>query len=102
MEFSYDFLNLFERTAGLLDADPTLLCVSSWNDNSRASLGMDAQLLMRSSYFPGLGWMLKVRSQTVTHSHAHTQAHTVPLAYTPRGPHRRAPIFSICSRRGPC
>ncbi len=60
MEFSFDFLNLFERTAGLLDKDPTLLCVSSWNDNSRASLGMDAQLLMRSSYFPGLGWMLKV------------------------------------------
>lgn len=28
-----DFLSYFEATAELLDADPTLWCVSSWNDN---------------------------------------------------------------------
>lgn len=56
----FDFLNLFEKTAALLDRDETLMCISSWNDNSRTHLGVDAQLLMRTSYFPGLGWMLKV------------------------------------------
>jgi hypothetical protein len=59
-EGRYDFLNLFEKTARLLDVDPSLICVSSWNDNSRNTLGVDPQLLMRTSYFPGLGWMLKV------------------------------------------
>lgn len=59
MELAVDFLNLFEKTAYLLDVDPTLMCVSSWNDNSRGNVGTDKALLMRSSYFPGLGWMLK-------------------------------------------
>jgi hypothetical protein len=59
MELAVDFLNLFIKTAFLLDVDPTLLCVSSWNDNSRHGLGTNSALLLRTSYFPGLGWMLR-------------------------------------------
>lgn len=59
MEVASDFLVLFAKTAFLLDEDPSLLCVSSWNDNSRNGLGSNEGLLLRSSYFPGLGWMLK-------------------------------------------
>lgn len=59
MEVSRDFLILFMKTAHLLDLDPTLLCVSSWNDNSRHGLGTNSGLLLRTSYFPGLGWMLR-------------------------------------------
>ena len=33
MLFSPDFLGLFEATAPLLDSDPSLWCISSWNDN---------------------------------------------------------------------
>ncbi|KAK2079823.1 hypothetical protein QBZ16_002218 [Prototheca wickerhamii] len=46
MVFSPDFLTLFNETAWLLDADPTIWCISSW---------------FRTSYFPGLGWMLRAR-----------------------------------------
>ena len=59
MEFSVDFLKLFSDTAWLLDRDPTLMCVSSWNDNSRLHLGTDPALLFRTSHFPGLGWMMR-------------------------------------------
>lgn len=33
-----DFLEYFEATAPLLDADPSLWCISSWNDNGFAAL----------------------------------------------------------------
>ena len=33
MQFSPDFLHMFAATAILLDKDPSLWCVSSWNDN---------------------------------------------------------------------
>lgn len=33
MLFSPDFLTLLTAAAPLLDADPTLWCVSTWNDN---------------------------------------------------------------------
>lgn len=37
-----------------------LRCVSAWNDNGKANL-IDAshpELLYRTDFFPGLGWML--------------------------------------------
>ena len=57
--FSPDFLTLFEATAYLLDDDPTIWCVSSWNDNGFAPIAKDNTRLFRTNYFPGLGWMLK-------------------------------------------
>jgi alpha-1,3-mannosyl-glycoprotein beta-1,2-N-acetylglucosaminyltransferase len=55
-----DFLNYFESAAHLLDIDPTLWCISSWNDNCyNSDHSWSPQKLFRNSYFPGLGWMLK-------------------------------------------
>lgn len=61
MLFSPDFLSYFEQTAWLLAADPTIWCVSSWNDNGFDDLVAqeDAPYLFRTDYFPGLGWMLR-------------------------------------------
>ena len=39
--------------------DPTLWCVSSWNDHGQAYLVANATRLLRSDFFPGLGWMLR-------------------------------------------
>ena len=35
MRLSPDFFPYFEATAPLLDADPSLFCVSSWNDHGQ-------------------------------------------------------------------
>lgn len=60
MVFSPDFLHFFQVTAVLLEKDPSLWCVSSWNDNGHAD-GFDwrPERLLRTSYFPGLGWMMR-------------------------------------------
>jgi len=39
--------------------DPTLMCISSWNDNGYTSNDLNPKTLMRSGFFPGLGWMLR-------------------------------------------
>jgi hypothetical protein len=53
-----DFLQLFQHAAPLLDRDPSLFCVSSWNDNGLADIGAsDTRRLMRTEFFPGLGWL---------------------------------------------
>lgn len=54
-----DFLLLFEKAAVLLDTDPTIWCISAWNDNAFSEIATDPGNLMRTQYFPGLGWMLK-------------------------------------------
>lgn len=59
MIVSKDFLLYFEQTAPLLDLDPTIWCISSWNDNGIRSLAFNNSRLFRNSYFPGLGWLLK-------------------------------------------
>lgn len=38
MQLSVDFFPFFTAGAALLDADPTLYCVSSWNDNGQVRL----------------------------------------------------------------
>ena len=58
MELAPDFFGYFAATAPLLDADDSLLCVSSWNDHGQAKLVRDATRLLRTDFFPGLGWML--------------------------------------------
>ncbi|KAI6191298.1 putative alpha-1,3-mannosyl-glycoprotein 2-beta-N-acetylglucosaminyltransferase [Aphelenchoides bicaudatus] len=60
LDISEDFFEYFCGTRWLLDADPSLFCVSAWNDNGRASL-IDLtghQKLYRSDFFPGLGWLM--------------------------------------------
>ncbi|KAJ8288060.1 hypothetical protein COCON_G00007190 [Conger conger] len=60
LEVAPDFFEYFRALYPILRSDPTLWCVSAWNDNGREGL-VDpgkAELLYRTDFFPGLGWML--------------------------------------------
>ncbi|KAI7798489.1 alpha-1,3-mannosyl-glycoprotein 2-beta-N-acetylglucosaminyltransferase b [Triplophysa rosa] len=60
LEVAPDFFEYFHALYPILHSDPTLWCVSAWNDNGREGL-VDpgkADLLYRTDFFPGLGWML--------------------------------------------
>ncbi|KAH1015126.1 alpha-1,3-mannosyl-glycoprotein 2-beta-N-acetylglucosaminyltransferase [Dendroctonus ponderosae] len=60
LEIAPDFFEYFLGTHPLLQKDPTLWCVSAWNDNGKEGL-VDTErpeLLYRTDFFPGLGWML--------------------------------------------
>ncbi|XP_068245502.1 protein O-linked-mannose beta-1,2-N-acetylglucosaminyltransferase 1-like [Palaemon carinicauda] len=55
---SPDFFSFFNQTAWLLDEDPTLWCISAWNDLSSLHIAHDPRLLRRVETLPGLGWMI--------------------------------------------
>ncbi|BHF65271.1 GNT-I [Sparganum proliferum] len=60
LDISIDFFDYFAALAPLLLNDSSLYCVSAWNDNGKKEL-IDASspnLLYRTDFFPGLGWML--------------------------------------------
>ncbi|MCL4116845.1 UNVERIFIED_CONTAM: hypothetical protein GTU68_064524 [Idotea baltica] len=61
LDIAPDFYEYFAATYPLLKTDPTLYCVSAWNDNGKNGL-IDADgghtKLYRTDFFPGLGWML--------------------------------------------
>ena len=60
LEVSPDFFEYFEATLPLLRNDPTLWCVSAWNDNGKKGLIDESRpdLLYRTDFFGGLGWMM--------------------------------------------
>ncbi|XP_018609913.1 alpha-1,3-mannosyl-glycoprotein 2-beta-N-acetylglucosaminyltransferase b [Scleropages formosus] len=60
LEVAPDFYEYFRALYPILRSDPTLWCVSAWNDNGRDGLVDPGQaaLLYRTDFFPGLGWML--------------------------------------------
>lgn len=55
-----DFFEYFLATYKLLKQDSSLWCVSAWNDNGKANVVDTTRpdLLYRTDFFPGLGWML--------------------------------------------
>jgi alpha-1,3-mannosyl-glycoprotein beta-1,2-N-acetylglucosaminyltransferase len=53
-----DFFGYFKAMAPLLDNDPSLLAVSAFNDNGVAGTVKDVTRVLRSDFFPGLGWMM--------------------------------------------
>ncbi|KAH8054840.1 alpha-1,3-mannosylglycoprotein 2-beta-N-acetylglucosaminyltransferase [Aureococcus anophagefferens] len=56
-----DFFDLFAFAAVELRRDDSLWCASAWNDNAGpAAAGFDWRpgVLRRTTYFPGLGWMV--------------------------------------------
>ncbi|XP_060936965.1 alpha-1,3-mannosyl-glycoprotein 2-beta-N-acetylglucosaminyltransferase a [Limanda limanda] len=60
LEVAPDFFEYFRSMLPLLKSDPSLWCVSAWNDNGRDGY-VDpgkADVLYRTDFFPGLGWML--------------------------------------------
>ncbi|XP_054706101.1 alpha-1,3-mannosyl-glycoprotein 2-beta-N-acetylglucosaminyltransferase-like [Uloborus diversus] len=59
LDIAPDFFEYFLATYPILHSDPTLWCVSAWNDNGKDSVvAYEPELLYRSDFFPGLGWML--------------------------------------------
>ncbi|NWW42103.1 MGAT1 acetylglucosaminyltransferase, partial [Panurus biarmicus] len=60
LEVAPDFFEYFQAVLPLLRRDPSLWCASAWNDNGREALvdAGHAELLYRTDFFPGLGWLL--------------------------------------------
>lgn len=61
LDISPDFYEYFLGTYPLLQKDPSLWCISAWNDNGKKDI-IDLtrpELLYRTDFFPGLGWMLR-------------------------------------------
>ncbi len=60
LEVAPDFFEYFEATLPILKEDKSLFCVSAWNDNGKEAIidQSKSQLLYRSDFFGGLGWML--------------------------------------------
>ncbi|ODM99389.1 Alpha-1,3-mannosyl-glycoprotein 2-beta-N-acetylglucosaminyltransferase, partial [Orchesella cincta] len=63
LDIASDFFEYFEATLPLLQQDPTLYCVSAYNDNGKPELIdiLSPSLLFRTDFFPGLGWMMTKR-----------------------------------------
>ncbi|KAJ8603006.1 hypothetical protein CTAYLR_001541 [Chrysophaeum taylorii] len=58
--FSPDFLNFMETVGPIVDEDESVLVVSAWNDNGFFE-DQNPRKLLRTHYFPGLGWLLPRR-----------------------------------------
>ena len=58
LEVSVDFFDYMTATESLLDTDDTLLAVSGWSDIGQPAFASDPAAVLRSDFFPGLGWML--------------------------------------------
>ncbi|XP_056271790.1 alpha-1,3-mannosyl-glycoprotein 2-beta-N-acetylglucosaminyltransferase b isoform X1 [Pseudoliparis swirei] len=60
LEVAPDFFEYFRALYPVLRADPSLWCVSAWNDNGRDAVVDPSKVgrLYRTDFFPGLGWML--------------------------------------------
>lgn len=59
LNIAVDFFQYFEKLNELLHKDSSLFCISAWNDNGkRDCIKNDPELLHRTDFFPGLGWML--------------------------------------------
>jgi alpha-1,3-mannosyl-glycoprotein beta-1,2-N-acetylglucosaminyltransferase len=54
-----DFFSYMQATSRILDEDPTLMAVSAYNDNGH--MVRDPHRILRSDFFPGLGWMMTRR-----------------------------------------
>eukprot|EP00924_Labyrinthula_sp_SR-Ha-C_P004729 snap_masked-scaffold_1-processed-gene-9.45-mRNA-1 protein AED:0.65 eAED:0.65 QI:0/-1/0/1/-1/1/1/0/511 len=55
---SFDFLEYFSSVAPLVEADPSIFTASAWNDNGFQHAARNESRLLRTSFFPGLGWLL--------------------------------------------
>ncbi|NWT10583.1 MGAT1 acetylglucosaminyltransferase, partial [Vireo altiloquus] len=60
LEVAPDFFEYFQAVLPLLRKDPSLWCISAWNDNGKEAMvdAGRAELLYRTDFFPGLGWLL--------------------------------------------
>jgi hypothetical protein len=58
MIFSSDLLEFFVQLAPMYRTDPSLHCISSFNDNGFKGLVRDPGRLHRTDFFIGLGWIV--------------------------------------------
>jgi alpha-1,3-mannosyl-glycoprotein beta-1,2-N-acetylglucosaminyltransferase len=58
LEIAPDFFSYFTALSPLLDQDPTLWCISAWNDLGQKGRASNSTTLQRTDIMPGLGWML--------------------------------------------
>jgi hypothetical protein len=56
--FAPDFLLYFAQTAPILDNDPTVYAISAYNDNGFMGKAHDDNLVYRTDFFIGLGWLV--------------------------------------------
>lgn len=56
--FSPDFLEYMEAVGPILDVDQSVMAVSAWNDNGFIDKVRNPHALVRTNFFPGLGWLL--------------------------------------------
>nr|pir alpha-1,3-mannosyl-glycoprotein 2-beta-N-acetylglucosaminyltransferase (EC 2.4.1.101) I F48E3.1 [similarity] - Caenorhabditis elegans [Caenorhabditis elegans] len=60
LDIGNDFFSYFRWGKQVLNSDDTIWCVSAWNDNGGGPLidSTRGDLIWRTDFFPGLGWML--------------------------------------------
>uniref|UniRef100_A0A6G1S5J3 Protein O-linked-mannose beta-1,2-N-acetylglucosaminyltransferase 1 n=1 Tax=Aceria tosichella TaxID=561515 RepID=A0A6G1S5J3_9ACAR len=61
LDVARDALVYFNQTLKVLETDPSLYCVSAWNDQGYEHSVGDLTQVMRVETMPGLGWMLTRR-----------------------------------------
>eukprot|EP00127_Corallochytrium_limacisporum_P001496 Clim_evm2s61 gene=Clim_evmTU2s61 len=59
LEVSPDVFTYFAQLVPVLEVDPSLYCISAWNDHGFPQSSHDPALVYRTDYMPGLGWLLK-------------------------------------------
>ncbi|KAL7558425.1 hypothetical protein ACA910_015767 [Epithemia clementina (nom. ined.)] len=64
LQIAPDFFDYFAALSPLLDHDPSLLAISAYNDNGLQDKVQNVTRLVRSDFFPGLGWMMTRRLWT--------------------------------------
>ncbi|BES90438.1 GNT-I family [Nesidiocoris tenuis] len=58
LDVSEDFFSYFSQTVKLFEIDPTVYCISAWNDLGYEETSNNISTLLRVETMPGLGWML--------------------------------------------
>lgn len=61
LDVAPDFFSYFNQLMPLLDKDPSVYCISAWNDQGYRHSTSNEHLLYRVETMPGLGWMLTSR-----------------------------------------
>lgn len=59
LEVAKDIMEYFSQVLPLLESDPSVYCISAWNDNSYNHSANDPSMLYRVEGMTGLGWVLK-------------------------------------------
>lgn len=59
LDVSMDFFEYFSSTLPILRQDPSVFCISAYNDNGKLEhISSSPDMLHRTDFFPGLGWLL--------------------------------------------